>query len=157
MNNINWIENFKNEIKNYSYLHYDKINKINIYSIYCIDNNIEYIKKNCFDISNNYLNSNTLLKFIIDNNKQNNINFIFNSLYKYNFDITYNDILTFNNSNNYFTKINIFKDIYFDDCIKYFNNLNSIFIFYNNNSNVNNKSYTKKIKPRFLNKTKKKI
>lgn len=147
----NFIEKFKKHIINYDFLHFDNVNKINVFTIFCINNNIEYIKKKSVDISNNILNSDKLIKFIIDNNTQNNIKFKLKSLYKYCFNINYTDILNLDLSNNYYSKIDIFHDIYFDDTIKYFNKLNSIFIIYNTNTNTNN---TRKQKS-YFNKTRK--
>jgi hypothetical protein len=155
-NNLQWINCFKNQIETHNFLHYDKINKIKIFSIYCIDSNIEYINTHKIDICNCKLDSNTLLKYIVDNKKYNNINFKFKSLYKYSLNLSYNDILNSCLSDNYFNKLDIFKDIYFDDCIKYFKNVNNILIIYNNNSksksNIN--SDTRKLKS-YFNKTKK--
>jgi len=152
-NNIKFIETLKKQIIDCEFLHYDNVNDINIYSFFCIDNNIEYVKKNNIDISNNILNSNKLIKFIIDNNKQNNITFKLKCIYKYCFNINYTDILNLDFSNNYYSKVDIFNDIYFDDTINYFNKLNSIFIIYNSTNN-NNKIQTKKQKS-FFNKTRK--
>ena len=150
MNNFQYIEKLRNEIIDYDFLHYDKVDKINIFSIFSINNNIKYIKKNKFDISNNILESNKLIKFIIDNKNHNNINFKFKCLYKYCFNINYQDILNFDFSNNYYCKVDIFKDIYFQDTIKYYNTFNSILIIYNKNTNcfktLKKKSYFNKTK-----------
>jgi hypothetical protein len=159
MSNLEWINNFKNELLKFDFLHYDKIHNINFITIYCVNNNIDLIKKHTIDICNNILKSDKLIHFIINNNKQNNIIFSLKYLYMYSFDITYNDILNNNISNNYFSKIDIFKDITFNDTIKYFNSLNSIIIIYNYN-NLKSKSKskssinTKKLKS-YFNKTKK--
>ena len=36
----NFIEKFKKHIINYDFLHFDNVNKINVFTIFCINNNI---------------------------------------------------------------------------------------------------------------------
>jgi hypothetical protein len=155
MSNLEWIKKIKNELLKFDFLHYDKKDNINVIMMYCVNNNIDYIKQHTIDISNNILTSDALINFIMNNNKNNNIIFSLKDLYNYSIDITYNDILNNNISNNYFTKIDIFKDIKFNDTIKFFNNLNSIIIFYHHNNRTSKSTNnTKKLKS-YFNKTKK--
>ena len=154
-NNYELINSFKDQIINCKFLHYDKVKNINVFSIFCVKNNIEYVKKDNIDISNNILESNKLIKFIINNNKQNNITFELKGLYKYCLNINYDDILNDNSTSNYYSKIDIFNDVYFEDTITYFNNLNSIYIFYNSKYCSNANSFKTRKKISYFNKTRK--
>jgi hypothetical protein len=154
-NNITWINEIKQNHNNYNFLFYDNVNKIKVYNIYIIDNTIEFINKEYIAISNGIINSNSLITYIDKHNTVDNIKFKMDFIYKYCFNISYNNILQNKLNDYYYETHNIFNDIHFNNTIKYFNSLNSLFIFYiKPNISSGSKNNTRK-KKSFFNKTKK--
>ena len=114
-------------------------------------NQLEYIKKDIVDLSNSYLHSNALISIKKNNNIFKKNKYLFHSILKYNIDINSTEIISLLDGKeedmldnyNFLKKEKYVNDIYFEDTIKGFHNINSIYILFVNTNNNNNK--TKKI------------
>ena len=152
-----WIKNFESIENKYDIFYKEKPLTIEIIYIY-IDSNkeIEFIKKEDYNlnIDSKILKHNLI--YLINNNKimcENKYKLL--NILKYNFTIDPIEILNYFkknndntiNNNKYLHSIKNIEDIVFNDTIEMFNELNTLYIIYENNKNI--KQQTRKI---YLNK-----
>lgn len=144
---FDYIDNFVMLERDYNIFYKTNINTINInihyYESCKIVNSISFE----YHISNNMINSESLLYLI---KKYSNNKYIFDLLIYFNFDIDNNEIKKFMNEklsiSNYFKIYKNINDLIFFDTISFFSDLNSIDIFLKPKLNVKNKkNRTRKI------------
>ena len=159
-----WITNFENLENEYNLFYKAKVTEISMFSIYINrDNEVIKIKKDKINnLTNNTINKNNLIYFIKKNNLYNNIKYKLISILKFNIDI---DALNINNflksqtppetqetqeniiNTPYLSVIKNINDIRFNNTINIFQDINSIFFIYYNDTiqNTNNLHTTKKV------------
>ena len=144
---FDYIDNFVMLERDYNIFYKTNINTINInihyYESFKIVNSISFE----YHITNNMINSESLLYLI---KKYSNNKYIFDLLIYFNFDIDNNEIKKFMNEklsiSNYFKIYKNINDLIFFDTISFFSDLNSIDIFLKPKLNVKNKkNRTRKI------------
>ena len=161
-----WIKNFENMENEYDIFYKEKPKIIEIIYIY-VDNNkeIEFIKKEDYDLNNEAKILKTDLIFLINDNKiMCEKKYKLLNILKYNFtiepieilhefrklDIDMNidmdidmDIDISNNNNKYLQNINTINDVLFNDTVELFSELNTLYVIYADEKNI--KQTTKKI------------
>ena len=152
-----WIKNFENIEQKFNIFYKEKSKNIEIIYIYIDNNNeIEFIKKEDYNLNNENKILKSNLICVINNNKiMCEKKYKFLNILRYNISINPNEVINLyknKNSidfNNFLHTFNTLDDIYFNDTIALFSKLNSLYIIYGSNNNTN--QITKKI---FFNKKK---
>ena len=154
-----WIKNFENMENEYDIFYKEKPKIIEIIYIY-IDNNkeIEFIKKEDYDLNNEAKILKSNLIFLINDNKiMCEKKYKLLNILKYNFTIEPVEILhefrkldidisnnnNNNNNNKYLQNITAINDVLFNDTVELFTELNTLYVIYADEKNI--KQTTKKI------------
>ena len=155
-----WIKNFENMENEYDIFYKEKPKIIEIIYIY-VDNNkeIEFIKKEDYDLNNEAKILKSNLIFLINDNKiMCEKKYKLLNILKYNFTIEPIEILhelrkldiadndnnnDNNNDNKYLQNISAINDVLFNDTIELFSELNTLYLIYADDKNI--KQTTKKI------------
>ena len=141
----NWIKELKDEL-NYDIFYKDCVENINIVFIYLDNGNIIHIKKINQNIINNCLTEQELYKLIMDNKHLQNYSFYTNNIIKYNFTLDVDELTHYCSDENthlynYLTEHTSNYTIKFEQSIKLFEPLNSLYIVMTTKkSNNNNKT-----------------
>ena len=135
-----WIEDFFSMEKNYNKFYKEPCKYIDIFFIYVNnENKIELLKKNNINLNNSKIDKEKIIYLIKNNQTINNKYYKLISLLKYNPTIEPELVIngSFENDGSQYLKSERYlNDIYFDDTIDLFQDLNSLFlIFYINKSN----------------------
>lgn len=144
-----WIDEFEKKESKYQQFYPREVKKINVYILYVNINCIlDKVKKNEIELSkNNCLTQNELLKLLREKKYDDGISYKLISIIKHNVDLKTAEINKYLYNDDKYNFINTFKnldDIYFNETIPIFEDLNSIYlIYYENNKAKQNK--TKKI------------
>ena len=159
-----WIKNFENMENEYDIFYKEKPKIIEIIYIY-VDNNkeIEFIKKEDYDLNNEAKILKSNLIFLINDNKiMCEKKYKLLNILKYNFTIEPIEILhefrkldidiSNNNNNKYLQNITAINDVLFNDTVELFTELNTLYVIYADEKNI--KQTTKKI---FFNNNNKKM
>ena len=154
-----WIYQFEKSDKQYKHFYKEKITFVNVHCIY-INENKEIEKRKQYKImlkKSNYLSKEELISIIKNNNVDSNIYYSLFSILCYNISLEPFHLQYFlkskepNNQFHFLTSIKHIDDIPFQPCIYMFQDLNDIFILFNQKTNkesidINNSiSGTKKI------------
>lgn len=131
----NWIKELKDEL-NYDIFYKDQVENINIIFIYLDNGNIIHIKKINQNINNNCLTDQELYKLILDNKHLQNYTFYINNIIKYNFTLDSDELMHYDDHdddenihhNNYLTEHTSNYTIKFEQSIKLFEPLNSLYV-----------------------------
>ena len=107
------------------------------------DNEIIRTSKDTLLLENGVLKRDSLIYFIKNNRKLNNVTYKLNSIAKFNLFIDPEDVIDNCWSNNYLTQERNMSDIHFSDTITIFQDINSLFIFFTYPTNRNRN--TKKV------------
>lgn len=142
-----WIYDEERKESRYDSFFMEDINYVNVMSLYLDDkNNITEIKREkCYLDNPNVLSKEEILKLIIKNRNLNSKKFKINLILKYYFNIEHEKIHKFNETPEDFNllwKVNFIDDIYFGKTLKYFHDVNNIYLVFKEN---NIKNHTKKI------------
>lgn len=156
---LDWIDEYKNEEKQYELFYKEPIDNLKLNFIYVGSNNeIECINEGSILLSNNILNKDRLIELITVNKTKNNIRYNLKYILKYNFSLEPCNIIPYlkNKINEpYLTDIKILEDIVFTNTISVMQDLNCLlFIFtekpkeisgsYNKNKNKDKHRITRK-------------
>jgi len=132
-----WATNYKNANKKYDQFYREDVNVIHISSIYINNKNeIQQITRDPKELSvSNYLTKHEITEFIKCKMKgdNENVNIKNISICKYNINIDPENVEYFLKSNhnfNYLTPVQKIKDIFFEQTITFFNDLNELFILF---------------------------
>ena len=159
-----WILDFENKDEEYKQFYKENVQSIKVSCMYINkDNYLEKIKEECIFLKNpNVLSKEEIILLLKQNNTYNKIKYSLLNILKYNIDLEPTNLKTFlktKNNINYLTNVTNIDNVYFIPTIYTFQDLNSIFfLFYDNtntntntnantnaNTNVNDKNITKKI------------
>ena len=140
----NWIEQEKQNLP-FDVFYKDCVENISTVFIYIDNGKIIHIKKNKFNIVNDCITDEQIYTLIMDNKTIQHTNFYIDTMFKYNFTIDPTE-LTHYVENERFTELNNFLkeqshnfSVRFDQSIKLFENLNSLY-FIMTTRNSNNKT-----------------
>ena len=146
---IDWVNNFELEDKEYGLFYKEKIKKIQI--VYCYvnkDNHLFHCKKQHINIENSTLKKTELIKIIKDNRNHQHKTYFPLSILKYNVTLesaNIKDYIHFNeNDYNFMESQSSITDIIWDDSILFLNSMNSLYIVLKEKWNQSNNK-TKKI------------
>lgn len=151
---ISWIKEFKEAEKDYEDLYCENVKSINVIYIYVNkDNEIkkynqeEYILK-----EENILSEQELINII--KKSQESKKYKMSSILKYNIHVDPKEIIEHKiiNYDKYLTEIKQVKDIIFEETIKCYQNMNSIYVIYCEIVKNNNRKKTEKYKLKLNNK-----
>ena len=150
-----WIEEFESIDERYKDFYKEPINSIKLVLLY-IDRNNElfHVKKEKIKIKENTLKNEELLKILRSNLNYNKKTYRPLSILKYNMDLSPYDVKDYtinNNKYNFLTAQKNLEDIKWKDTIKFFHNINSLYILFYEKWNSKNNN-TRRI---FINKHKK--
>lgn len=151
-----WIENYTKNIETQSFFLIEPLKYITIFFIYINKNKIIFYHKDKVTIQDKVIKNLKILNLI---EKHKNIQlkqFKLKEILRFKLNINNREIEKFikNNNKNKLEKINIYKDIYFEDTINIFKNLPCLYFIYELNENISN-NRTSKIMPKKHNITKK--
>ena len=134
-----WIEQEKDE-QPFDIFYKDQVENINIVFIYIVNDNIIHIKKNKHHISNNCIPDSELYKLILDNKSLQHTTFYIDTIFKYNFTLEPSEVTHYSSGadssdadsgdtwgNDYLKEHSSSYSIIFDQSIKLFENLNSLY------------------------------
>ena len=147
---IKWIEEFEKIDKHYETFYSEDVIYISIHSIYIDNNNvIQTIKEEkLFMREANYISREELLEILKRNCFHNNKRYTVMSILKYNLELEPEDVEYFlktNYSPSYLSLIKNIDTIPLKKTIANFQDLNDIFILFNENEIKKNTNYTKRI------------
>ena len=146
--NTNWIDEFECNDKDYKQFYKIKPSKIKLFLLY-VDrsNTIVHIKKNNINISDNAVDKASLLSIVRKNMNYNKNEYRPISILQYNMNLEPQNIKNFlqdTEKYNFLTAKNSIERIYWDDTIKLFENMNSLYIIFYEKWYTNSKG-TRKI------------
>ncbi len=129
-----WINEFECNDKEYKQFYQTNVNGIKLFLLY-VDrsNTIVHIKKNILDISNNSIHKEVLISVLRKNMDYNERKYRPISILQYNMNLSPEDIKNFiqNTENyNFLTAKNTIESIHWDNTIKLFADLNSLYIIF---------------------------
>lgn len=142
---ILWIEKYKKDINKQLFFFVEPIKNIKIFNIYIKNNKIVYYHKKKIYIKDSKIENINLLKMIERFKKIKDETFKIKDILKFQVTINNNNITKFL-KNKYLInleKMDLYKDIYFIDCINIFKNLNCLYLIYEINE-LNTKNLTAK-------------
>jgi len=152
---MSWIHDFEKEDGLYKDFYLEDLYFINVYYVYLNESNsIEKVKKDKYFFSEfhkNILPKEELFKIIVKNKNQNNEKYKLNCLFKYNCTIDpytiiaflkNKTLLTLDPNNSYLSPITSIESVQFKKTITMFQDLNSISIIYQKNSNTSTSNNT---------------
>ena len=159
-----WLEKLEKEDQKYAEFYKEPVKKIKLYCLY-IDgsNNLKFGHRQIYKTTNNKITKDELMYIIKKNVKYQNVKYKPFSIIKYNFTLNPENIKNYlDNTKDYidnFITSEKIETINFDETIKLFNDLNSLYILYYEPHKLENVSKTKKIiiKTKKLKTRKKKI
>ena len=124
-----WITELKDEL-NSDIFYKEDVENINIVFIYLDDGNIIHIKKTKQRIANHCITEHELYKLMLDNKYLHNYTFYINTIIKYNFTLEPDDLAHYdvNIDNDYLTEHSPNSTVKFEQSIKLFEPLNSLYI-----------------------------
>ena len=138
-----WIENYNKNLKSQSFFLIEPLNNITIFNIYIKENKIIFYHKYKITIENQVIKSLNTLTLVEKYKNIKSKKFKLKEILKFKLNISNNQIENFL-KNNYIIpleKINIYKDIYFEDTINIFKNLPCLYFIYEIKDNtLNNKT-----------------
>jgi hypothetical protein len=144
-----WIDKFEQNEKNYNLFYKQSNEYIEIFSLYINSNCVlEKIKQKQYKLAEHKLNESEILSLINEHRNDENIKYKLLSLFSYNITLDPVEIIDYinNKENNYLSMHKRIENIMFNDTIKMFQDLNSIFlIFYEIPIKLNNNNNTKKV------------
>ncbi len=153
--NSKWYEEFEKQEKPYKDFYLEKPLNIKLYFFYVNQSNeIDKIKQKEVELDNDgKISREKLINLIKQNIIENKIRYSLLSILKHNISLNPENLKKYlennidNSENNYLELIPEITDIYFKDTITFLNNLNSIFIVFNETSfyKKSRKGMTKKI------------
>ena len=131
-----WIEREKHEMP-FDIFYKDLVVNINIVFIYIENGNIIHIKKNKHNTNNNCITDDEIYKFIINNKSLRNTTFYIDTIFKYNFTLDPDELIHSsdagcdsaggNQKNEYLKEHSPSYSVIFNESIKLFENLNSLY------------------------------
>jgi hypothetical protein len=148
---LSWIDSYVENEELYKIFYSKNTSFFNCVFIYISKKNIEIIKKDRIDISNNVIEKKDLIKII---NKNRNKHKLVGML-QYNFSLDNDDVERFIDNPKdfkFFKKYKKIQDVYWNKTIPLFNSLNTLYLLLLDKKPDNK---TKKLKLKTLNKTKK--
>lgn len=144
-NSLDWIDEYKNEEKQYELFYKEPVDNIKLNFIYVgIDNEIQCINESSVLLTNNILNKNKLLELISTNKIKNKIRYNLKYLLKYNISLEPSNIVLYlkNKINEkYLTEIKILDDILFSSTISVMQDLNCLLFIFVEKPKVNIDSF----------------
>lgn len=143
-----WLINLEREDQKYAEFYKEKVRDIYIFCLY-IDqkNQLKFGHKQNYHIHNQIIDKDELLYIVKKNINYNSITYKPFSIVKYNFTLDPSNIKNYldNPSEHNFLTAEKINTIKFDDSIKLFSKLNSLYILYYEPHNLPNTNKTKKI------------
>ena len=142
-----WLEKIKKKDESYKDFYNEKITNIELNYIYINrKNNIEYIKKNKCILNENKLSKERLLYLLKTNIKRENKRYGLLSILQYNINLKPEEIRNYIDDSSNFNFLNTkreINDILWEDTINIFQDINKLYIFFNEKK-ITNKN-TKKV------------
>ena len=137
----NWIKKLERIERKYDLFYKDKQESIDIHSLFIKNNEIIRTSRGKMFIEDGKLSRDSLIYFIKNNRKLNNVTYKLHSILKFNITISPEDVVDDYWDNNYLTQEKHMSDIEFSDTISVFQDINSLFILfsYPTHSNRNTK------------------
>jgi hypothetical protein len=152
-----WINKMKKNDKLYNDFYQVETRRIKVYCLYVNNNNeLVYINKDSIELNNKVLNKTRLISLLKTKSFYNKRNYKIKSLLKYNIDIFPEDIPYFikePNEYDFLNSNNNINDMKWRDSIDLFQDMNSLYIIYYENSKNHSHKNTRKV---HINKKKKK-
>ena len=143
-----WMDLLEKEEQDYKSFYKENVDVIKIFYTYVdSNNNIYYVKKDNLFVEDNKINKNELIYILKKNKNNNNKNHKLISILQYNIDLEPEDVLSylkFKEKYNFLTIVSEINDIFWNDTISIFKNLNSLHIVYYEEPNKKS-SNTKKV------------
>jgi len=146
-----WINEHNEEEGPYDRFYKEPLESTKIFFLYINKNILETIKSERINLTESYLNKNILIKLIKNNSSINDTRYKLSTILKYNIDAEPDDVLEIFEDISpeaYLSEERYFNDIYFKETICTFQDLNSVFIIYENMGNTNANIDSKKRKSR---------
>lgn len=138
-----WIINYEEENGLQDMYNLQNVKNISIVCIYLENHNIFKIKTENYQLEHNTLTVKDMVSFLIKNKSLNKENYYVKNVISYNFTLDNIDNFSVNNATLYLEEKTIRKPIHFQNSIKFFENLNSIYFIFQKKAKSNKN--TKKI------------
>ena len=147
-----WIDDYEKMDKSYGELYTEDVRNMNIFFLYLNeDKNIKSVKKEDISLINvNCLTQEELISLIKKNNVLHGKHYSLNTIIKYNYNISPNEIITYSGANqishdSYLTEIHHLEDINFKKTIGMYLDLNVMYIIFVEKKSFNEQNKTKRI------------
>ena len=147
-----WVNEYKLEEHNYNAFYKEIPLSIKVFFLYIgSDKNITSLKEDMVLLDENgILEKNILVDVIKNNEKNNNLSYRLSHLLKYNFNINPEEVINYinntdNSTDNYLTPLKNLNSIKFVETVCIFNDINALFMIFQEKETHTNKSTTRKI------------
>ena len=146
----NWIEEFEKKEENYNEFYREEVTGVQGFFLYINSQNVlERIKEETINLNQvGILSKEQLIGQIKNNEKDENIKYDLKGLLKYNINLEPKDVASFlanGSDENKLHNIEYVSDIYFNETIKLFKDLNTIFFIFTEQPKKSKNSNTKKL------------
>lgn len=143
-----WATSLQNLEKNYDIFYSEQVTNINVYFFYENKGELEKIRQENIDISDNTISKDQLIYIINDNKYILNTKYYLSSILKYNVSLEPGKIYDFLTDEDvgeykYLHKLKTITDVSFSDTISMFNDFNSLYVVFSKSKPVRNQ--TKKV------------
>ena len=143
-----WATSLQNLEKNYDIFYSEQVTNVNIYFFYENKGELEKIRQENIEITDNTINKDQLIYIINDNKYILNTKYYLSSVLKYNVSLEPGKIYDFLTNDdvseyNYLQKLKAINNVSFSDTISMFNDFNSLYIIFSKTKPVRNQ--TKKV------------
>jgi hypothetical protein len=142
-----WLEELLEKEKEMDMFYETNVSNVHLYFLYLDkNNNIIYIKKNNYDVTNSVILKNDIIKLIKNNDICLKQQYSLNALLQYNFSLNIENLSNFMlnpKTFNFFKPIKSIYDIHWKKTISHFNSINSLYFIFKKKPNTLDK--TKKI------------
>ena len=125
-----WVKKLEQIESKYDLFYKDKQESINIYSFFIKNGEIIRSSSDKLLLDEGILKRDSLVYFIKNNRKLNNVTYRLHSILKYNITISPEDVVQDSWTNDYLTQERTMSDIYFSDSITVFQDINALFILF---------------------------
>lgn len=142
---LDWIDEYKNEEKQYELFYKEPVDNIKLNFIYVgIDNEVQCVNESSVLLTNNILNKDRLFELITKNKIKNKIRYNLKYLLKFNFCLEPSNIVPYLKdkiNENYLTEIKILDDIFFSSTISVMQDLNCLLFVFIEKPKINTDSF----------------
>jgi len=142
-----WITEFEEEDKLYEDFYKEDLSAINLIFLYVNNNELINVYEDTYILNNNMITKNELIYIIRKKSIKNSIKYRLHSILKYNFVAEPEEIIkkNFLLKTSYLRSLSSINDIYWEQCISFMHDLNSLYIIYHNSPKSSTNNTTKKI------------